>query len=207
MGAGIVLLGNVVRQEQDVRQLRATTQRSFVTWSAPAGRTGIQKMSKTPMRLRVQVTNGDRTISFLWATWDDKDLYYHWSQGDGNLNHFSYHESGRRHTKRHGQYQDAWHDIPLADLKSWKFISGFLLPNPNAVVAPSSGFKPSRKKSKDKQPTSVVTIDSRQIPQHQQVQIFLFATKAVGGRAEFLPIHRLPGMTIYAYSIVDETDP
>ena len=58
------------------------------------------------MRLRVLLTNGSKTIDFLWLRHDGSDIYY----GVAGAPHkFSYHASGSRHL-RGGKEEDVIYD-------------------------------------------------------------------------------------------------
>ena len=68
------------------------------------------------MHARVLITNGPRSIDFLWLQHTGSDVY--WGQPKFNWKR-SYHASGQLHTKAGGRTDEIAYAAPLADLKGY----------------------------------------------------------------------------------------
>ena len=131
------------------------------------------------MRLRVLLTNGNRTVDLIWLKHNGTDVYY---GGVGWNDKTSYHASGKRHTKTtSGDKREIFQHHPLNNFKGQLQLCAFCFSKDiveSADVTEYTGRKGD----------SVIYLDARTMP--DQVNISLGLVE-VGNYNSILPVHEI----------------
>ncbi len=143
------------------------------------------------MHARVLITNGSRSIDFLWVQHTGSDVYWGQPRFDWKR---SYHGSGRLHTKAGDRTDEIAHAAPLAGLKGYFHLitSGMSSPSWIDSVDPKYDYRGS--------PADVLlTVDLRTMPKGATLNVGVGLLEP-GNLAALVPFVQgkidVPGMSI-----------